>query len=54
MASPPALTNLDCMLSTPTDFPIFKALTAASTFSRRIGRGTSLGICGQSSTVGSP
>ena len=36
MASPPALTNSAGMLSTPTDFPIFSALTAASTSSRRI------------------
>ena len=36
MASPPAWTNFAGMLSTPVDFPIFSALTAASTFSRRI------------------
>ena len=36
MASP-ALTNSDGMLSTAADFPIFSALTAASTSSRRIG-----------------
>ena len=33
MASPPAWTNSAGMLSTPADFPIFSALTAASTSS---------------------
>ena len=38
MASiPAAWTNSAGMLSAPADFPIFSALTAASTFSRRIG-----------------
>ena len=37
MASPPACTNSAGMLSTPADFPVFSALTAASTSSRRIG-----------------
>ena len=37
MASPPAWTNSASMLSTPTDFPVFSALTAASNSSRRIG-----------------
>ena len=37
MASPPAWTNSAGMLSTPADFRIFSALTAASTSSRRIG-----------------
>ena len=37
MVSPPARTNSAGMLSTPADFPIFSALTAASTSSRRIG-----------------
>ena len=37
MASPPAWTNSADRLSTPADFPIFSALTAASTSSRRIG-----------------
>ena len=37
IASPPAWTNSAGMLSTPADFPIFSALTAASTSSRRIG-----------------
>ena len=37
MASPPAWTNSAGMLSKPADFPIFSALTAASTSSRRIG-----------------
>ena len=37
MASPPALVNFAGMLSTPADFSIFSALTAASTYSRRIG-----------------
>ena len=37
MASPPAWTNYAGMLSTPADFPIFSALSAASTSSRRIG-----------------
>ena len=37
MASPPAWTNYAGMLSTPADFPIFSALTADSTSSRRIG-----------------
>ena len=54
IASPPAWTNSAGMLSTPADFPIFRALTAASTSSRRIGRCSSSGICGQSSTIGSP
>ena len=36
MASPPASINSAGMLSTPADFPIFSALTAASTSSRRI------------------
>ena len=37
MASPPAWSNCAGILSMPADFPIFSALTAASTFSRRIG-----------------
>ena len=37
MASPPAWTNSAGILSTPADFPIFSAVTAASTSSRRIG-----------------
>ena len=37
MASPPAWTNSAGMLSIVTDFPIFSALTATSTSSRRIG-----------------
>ena len=37
MASPSAWTNSAGMLSMPADFPIFSALTAASTSSRRIG-----------------
>ena len=37
MASLPAWTISVGMLSTPADFPIFSALTAASTSSRRIG-----------------
>ena len=37
MASSPAWINSAGMLSTPADFPIFSALTAASTSSRRIG-----------------
>ena len=37
MASLPAWTNAAGMLSTPADFPVFSALTAASTSSRRIG-----------------
>ena len=37
MASSPAWTNSAGMLSMPVDFPIFSALTAASTSSRRIG-----------------
>ena len=36
MASLPASTISAGMLSTPTDWPIFSALTAASTSSRRI------------------
>ena len=32
MASPPAWTNSDGMLSTPADFPIFSDMTAASIF----------------------
>ena len=53
IASPPAWTNSVGMLSTPADFPTFSALTAASTSSHRIGWCSSLGICGQSSTIGS-
>ena len=53
MASP-AWTNSASMLATPADFPIFSALTAASTTSRRIGWRSSSSICGQSSTIGSP
>ena len=37
MSSPPAWTNYPGMSSTPADFPISSALTAASTSSRRIG-----------------
>ena len=37
MASPPAWINSTGMSSTPADFPIFSALTAASDSSRRIG-----------------
>ena len=37
MTSPSAYTNSVGMLSTPADFPIFSALTAAFTSSRRIG-----------------
>ena len=37
MASAPAWINSAGMLSTPADFPIFSALTAASTCSRRTG-----------------
>ena len=54
MASAPAWINSAGMLSTPADFPIFSALTAASICSRRTGWCSSSGICGQSSTVGSP
>ena len=54
MVSPPACTNSAGMLSTPTDFPIFSALTAASTYARSIGLWSSSGICEQSSIIGSP
>ena len=54
MASLPAWTNSAGMLSTLADFPIFSSLTIASTSSRRIGWCSSSGICGQSSTIGSP
>ena len=54
MATTPALTNPAAMLSVPSDFSIFIALTADSTFSRRIERGFSPGICWQLSDVGSP
>ena len=54
MASTPAWTNSAGMLSTPADFPIFSALTAASTSSRRLVWCSSSGICGQSSTIWSP
>ena len=37
MASPPVWTNSAGMLSMLADFPIFSALTATSTSSRRIG-----------------
>ena len=37
MASPPAWTNSAGILSTPADFPIFRALTSVSNSSRRIG-----------------
>ena len=36
MASPPDWTYSAAMVSTPVEFPIFSALTAASNFSRRI------------------
>ena len=45
MATTPALTNSAAMLSVPVD---------SSTFSRRIERGFSPGICWQLSAVGSP
>ena len=54
IASLPAWTNSAGMLSTPADFLIFSALTAASTSSRSIGRCSSSTIYGQSSTIGSP
>ena len=54
MASPPAWTNSAGMLSTPADFPILSALTAAFISSRRVGRCSSPGICGQSGTIESP
>ena len=54
MAFTPAWTNSAGMFSTPADFPVFSALTTASTSSRRIGRCSASGICGQSSTVGCP
>ena len=54
MASPPAWTHSAGMLSMPADFPFFSAMTAASTSSHRIGWCSSSGICGQSSTIGSP
>ena len=44
-----SLNNSAGALSTA-DFPICSVLTAASTSSRRIGRASSSGICGQSST----
>ena len=52
MASPPAWTNSTGMLSTPADFPIFSALTTASTSSRRIEWYSASSIYGQSSTIG--
>ena len=54
MASPPALSNSACMLSAPTDVPTLSAVSAASASSRRMGRGSSSGICWQSSIVDSP
>ena len=54
MATTPALTNSSAMLSVPSDFSIFIALAAATTFSRRIERGFLPGICWQLSAVGSP
>ena len=54
MASSPAWINSAGMLSTPADFPIFSALAAASTSSRRIWRCFLSGIRGPSSTVGFP
>ena len=45
MATTPALTNSAAMLSVPVD---------SSTFSRRIERGFSPGICWQLSAIGSP
>ena len=54
MASPPAWINSPIVISTSADFPIFSALTATSTSTRRIGCYSSSGICGQASTVGSP
>ena len=54
LTSPPVCTNYFGILPSPTDFPIFSALTAASTSSRITGRYSLSGTCGQSSTVGSP
>ena len=55
VASPPSLTNSARMILTSADFAIFSAFTTASTSSHRIGigRGSSSGICWQSSTIGS-
>ena len=53
MSSPPVLTNSSAMLSTQADFPIFSALTSASTSSRMTGRDSSFGIYGNLSVVGS-
>ena len=54
MATTRALTNSAPMLTVPSDSSIFIALTAASTFSHRIERGFSPGICWQLMAVGSP
>ena len=54
MATTPALTNSAAMLSVWSDFSIFIALTAASTFSCRIERGFLPGFCWQLSAVGFP
>ena len=51
MESPYALTYSGGMLSTQTDSPYFSALAATLTSSRKIGRGSSYGICRQLSTV---
>ena len=52
MAFPPVWTNSSSMLSMPAEFPIFSALTASSTSSRRIGWYSSSCICGQSNSRG--
>ena len=54
MASPPAWTSSDGMLSTPADLPFFSDFTAASTFSHRIGQLSLLIGGGTSSILGSP
>ena len=54
MASPPAWTSFDGMLSTPADLSFFSDFTVASTSSRRIGWLSLLIGGGTSSTLGSP
>ena len=53
-SSPPAWTSSAGMLSTPADFPFFNDYTAASTSVRRMGWSSSVSVCVQFSTDGSP
>ena len=53
-SSLPAWTSSAEMLLTPADFPVFNDYTAASTSVRRMGWSSSVSVCVQFSTDGSP